>query len=84
MLISYSLTPEFLRSAWDWIGLYKVMWPVRQGVHQPYIPLWFIHPEGSRELGTETEELTLVHPRGPCPPGSWQSRGGGIQYDGQP
>uniref|UniRef100_A0A8C4LNU1 Inositol polyphosphate 5-phosphatase K n=1 Tax=Equus asinus TaxID=9793 RepID=A0A8C4LNU1_EQUAS len=24
MLISYSLTPEFLRSAWDWIGLYKV------------------------------------------------------------
>ena len=36
MLISYSLTPEFLRSAWDWIGLYKVMWPVRQGVHQPY------------------------------------------------
>lgn len=36
MLISYSLTPDFLSSPWDWIGLYKVMWRARRGVHQPY------------------------------------------------
>lgn len=26
MLISYSSSPDFLSSPWDWIGLYKVMW----------------------------------------------------------
>lgn len=25
ILISYSSTPDFLSSPWDWIGLYKVM-----------------------------------------------------------
>lgn len=37
MLISYTSTPEFLSSPWDWIGLYKVMWQARQGVHHPLV-----------------------------------------------
>jgi len=29
VLISYSAVPEFPSSAWDWIGLFKVMLPHR-------------------------------------------------------
>jgi hypothetical protein len=47
MLISYSSTPDFLSSPWDWIGLYKV--GPRQRAHQPQT--WFILPESSEELG---------------------------------
>lgn len=36
------------------------------------IPLCFIHPEGSWELGTETEELMLIPHTSPCPPRGWQ------------
>lgn len=37
MLISYTSTPEFLSSSWDWIGLYKVIQQARQGVHYPLV-----------------------------------------------
>lgn len=37
MLINYTSTPEFLSSPWDWIGLYKVIWQARQGVHYPLV-----------------------------------------------
>ena len=61
MLVSYTSAPAFLSSPWDWIGLYKVIWQAKRGVHYP----WFVHHWGFRSW-QETKSLPLFTP-GPCP-----------------
>lgn len=62
MLVSYTSTPEFLSSPWDWIGLYKVIMAGDAG--SPLSPGLSI-PGAHRSWPETTEELTLVHPRDP-------------------